>query len=386
MAQRRPANGMLRRFVGSGVTALSDYEIEVIVCTSDDHVLDGDVWDMQGVDLSRYLAHPVVLWDHDMAQPIGRASDLKVTPEKITAKVTFPDEGISPKADEIRKMVKAGIISGVSGGVLPTVTRPLDKNNPRGGNLVAKSILLEFSICAVPADASSGVTARSHGDIAVTDPIVEPDQIKAAAHRRALAALARGLYSVSNLAEAMSWLGYQVDSAKYEAEIEGDGSKVPGMLASVLHDLGDALIAMTIEEVGELLAGHDIDVEADDGDLDPDARAAIAATDNPSLRAFRRGYAHAKQRAGKKLSADTVRCLRTALDTHDEATRDIRGALAKQKKALGTIEDLLDGTDDGDDTGGNSETDPDDAAATERSLKARAALARARALELTAPV
>jgi len=126
MKQRRSDNQMLRRFVSSGVTALSDYEIEVIVCTNDDHVLDGDVWDMQGIDLARYLAHPVVLWDHDMSQPIGRASDLTVTPEKITAKVTFPDEGISPKADEIRKMVKSGMISGVSGGILPVQSRPLD--------------------------------------------------------------------------------------------------------------------------------------------------------------------------------------------------------------------------------------------------------------------
>ena len=50
---RRTEDQMLRRFVGSGVTALSDYEIEVIVCTSTNDALDGDVWDMQGVDLTR---------------------------------------------------------------------------------------------------------------------------------------------------------------------------------------------------------------------------------------------------------------------------------------------------------------------------------------------
>lgn len=392
MKQRRSDNQMLRRFVSSGVTALSDYEIEVIVCTNDDHVLDGDVWDMQGIDLTRYLAHPVVLWDHDMSQPIGRASDLTVTPEKITAKVTFPDEGISPKADEIRKMVKSGMISGVSGGILPVQSRPLDPKNPRSGNRITKSILLEFSICAVPADASSGVTARSNGGTTVADPTVPTDDEKAAAaaaRKRALAVLPRGLYSVGQLAYILSSLGYQADSARYEAEIEGDGSKVPAMLASVLHDLGDALIAMTIEEVGELLAGHDVDVEADDDDLDPDERAAIAGTDNAALRAFRRGVAHAKQRAGKKLSADTVRCIRNALDEHAAATADVRAAVAKQKKALSSIEDLLDGTDDGTGDGNPEATtgnDDDEDAAAERALRARAALAKARALELTAPV
>ena len=389
MAQRRSDTQMLRRFVGGQVTALSEYEIEVIVCTSTDDALDGDIWDMEGVDLSRFNAHPIVLWDHDMSQPIGRASNLQVTPEKITAKVTFPDEGISPKADEIRKLVKAGIVTGTSGGVVPTLTRPLDPKNPRAGNRVAKSILLEFSICAVPSDAKSGVTARSNGDTTVADPIVETDEANAAAaatRKNVIAVLPRGLYSVGTLAYTLSSLGYLVDSAKYEAEIEGDGSKVPGMLAAVLHDLGDALIAMTIEEVGELLAGHDIDVEDDDDvELDLDERAAIAAATTPALRAFRRGMAHAKKRAGKKLSADTVRCIRGALDAHAHATSDVRSALAKQKKALGTIADLLDGTDDGDDTGGNDEGGADDEAA-ERALKARAAQAKARALEITAPV
>jgi len=164
-ALRRQDGGMLRRFASAQVSTLSDYEIDVTVCTSTADALDGDVWVMSGVDLTRFNAHPIVLFSHDMSQPIGRASNLKVTPAAITARVTFPQAGISPKADEVRGMVKAGIITGVSAGILPTQVEPLDKWNPHAGQRVNKSILMEFSIVAVPADADSGVIGRSAGSV-----------------------------------------------------------------------------------------------------------------------------------------------------------------------------------------------------------------------------
>ena len=159
-ARRRASSPVLHRFAGAPVAALSENEIDVTLCTSSSDALDGDIWVMGGIDLTRFLEHPIVLWNHDMAVPIGRASNLKVSASAITARVTFPDAGISPKADEIRGMVKAGIVTGVSTGILPTEVEPIDRYNPRAGNRVTKSILMEFSIVTVPADASSGVTAR----------------------------------------------------------------------------------------------------------------------------------------------------------------------------------------------------------------------------------
>jgi HK97 family phage prohead protease len=389
MTHRRRSNDqMLHRFVGSGVVALSEYEIDVTICTSTNAALDGDVWDMEGIDLSRFLIHPIVLWDHDMGQPIGRASNLKVTPEKITARVTFPEQGVSPKADEVRKLVKAGIVTAVSAGIMPTRTKPLNQADPRGGKRVAESILLEFSIVAVPSDAESGVTARSNGGNTVTETTdaeiaatAEVAKHRGAARKRALAVRPRGLYSVAQTAYLLDGLGWQVDMAKWEAEVENDASKVPAMLASVMHDLADALIAMTIEEVGELLAGHDVEIEDPlDGELDAEERAAIAGAATPALRAFRRGMAHAKKRAGKKLSADTVRCLRDALDAHGQATTDIRSALARQKSALGTIDEMIVDVDEADENGDADSGEADDNEATEeRALRAQALQLKAKA-------
>jgi hypothetical protein len=83
----------------------------------------------------------------------------------------------------------------------------------------------------------------------------------------------RGLYDVMWLAGTVLDLGYIVQCCEEEAAREGDGSKLPEMLASILKDLGAALIAMTVEEVTELVGGEDDPVDD------------IAAEDNLVMRA-----------------------------------------------------------------------------------------------------
>jgi len=494
----RRSPDMVRRFAGNGVTALSDYEIDVVVCTSTSDALDDDIWSIEGMDLTRYLLHPIVLWDHDMSQPIARATNLKKSGTAITARVTFPPEGASPKADEIRKLVKAGVITGVSAGILPTDAEPIDARNPRGGRRITQSILLEFSIVAVPADAGAGVTARSKGAKTVPEwkvgaarnlpietgdepwegpaaeqeifdyaggddfdsekarkgflvydaekptergsyklPIARvvdgklvvpkaalraaasrlpdtdvPDDVRTAARevlddyekkadvgtdrtalrparrkasrRRITLIDQRGLYQVAQMCWLFEELGYQVDMAKFESAAEGDASKVPGMLAAILHDLGDALMAMTAEEVGEALAGHDFEPDPDAADdMDDADRSYIAAGKTALSRTFRSGLVAAKARAGKKLSADTVRCLRAAMDTTDQAIDMHRRAIAMHRQAMTSIDDLIEGG--APDADPEPQTDPDaeDEKAAERSRRARAALFKARAMELT---
>lgn len=65
---------------------------------------------------------------------------------------------------------------------------------------------------------------------------------------------AKSLYDVAQLAYALSNLGYLQYNAAWEAEMEGDASQVPALLAEACRQVGDALLAMTAEEVGELLA------------------------------------------------------------------------------------------------------------------------------------
>jgi hypothetical protein len=159
-------------------------------------------------------------------------------------------------------------------------------------------------------------------------------------------AFKRGLYQVASLCYLFEELGWHVDLAKYEAAIEGDSSKVPGMLAAAFTDLGEALLAMTQEEIAEALAGCDVEPAEDDDQGDTvllvDEREYIAVAPSPAVRSFRRGLAHAKLRAGKTLSTETVRCLRDAKGLHEDAMDMHRSAMRKHKDGVAAIDDLLD--------------------------------------------
>jgi len=55
----------------------------------------------------------------------------------------------------------------------------------------------------------------------------------------------KGLYECAELAQVLSHLGYIHKQCEWEAEVEQDASKLPGMLASILTDVAGALVAMT---------------------------------------------------------------------------------------------------------------------------------------------
>jgi hypothetical protein len=168
------------------------------------------------------------------------------------------------------------------------------------------------------------------------------------AQKRALARVPsvpafRGLYEVAQLACQLEQLGFAKDCADWETALEGDNSEVPGMLGEALMALGEALIAMTNEEVEELLDAHEPDEDDEpESPLGEEQHAYIAAAPNARARQWRRGIAIAKLRSGKMLSEETVRCLRSALDDHAEAMDHQRAAMRAHKRAIGTVTDLMD--------------------------------------------
>jgi hypothetical protein len=125
----------------------------------------------------------------------------------------------------------------------------------------------------------------------------------------------KGLYEVAELARAVAMLGYIHDSAKWEAEVEQDASKLPEMLATALRDTADALVAMTVEEVGELLAGRDIEPSPVDVDY-------VEAGATPQIKAMRAAF----RKAGRVMSKNNLKhveglekCLGKMLDCHQKA-------------------------------------------------------------------
>jgi len=128
---------------------------------------DMEVLTPSGVNLDQYLKNPVVLWAHNHYDtPIAKALWIKKGNKRISAKMKFPDEGQSEKADEIYQLFKGGFLNAFSVGFNPTAWHsptPDDiRKKPEWAEVrrvYDKWELLEFSAVAVPANADALVTA-----------------------------------------------------------------------------------------------------------------------------------------------------------------------------------------------------------------------------------
>jgi hypothetical protein len=139
----------------------------------------------------------------------------------------------------------------------------------------------------------------------------------------------KGLQDVCSLAYVLHQLGYLHDDAIRESQVEGDGSKVPAMLANALKVLADVFLAMTAEETAELLAGHDVEIDDDDD--------YVASAPTPQTKALRAAFS----KAGRVLSEENMAhvkgimkcfgkmmdCRTKALDSHG-TTHDALQAFA----------------------------------------------------------
>ncbi len=425
---------MLKRLLPAEVKELGELEVEIRMMTAA-LARDGHVIVPAGVVLDNYRLNPIQLWQHDPMMPVGRNEDIRVEGEAIIARTVFPPAGVSAKADEIRGLVKAGIINAVSIGFDPIETEPLDPKKPRAGQRMNRWELFECSFVSVPADPKAVITARANGEedmaewkcgasrdlpIEDGDPawdgsaaeksifewaggddfdaakarrgflaydaekpkergsyklpiahvvdgklVVPKSAIRAASgahgvqaadigdakdaaqavldHYKEKAGIGerrrrpsgrrqhardtappriRGMYEVGCLAWVLANLCNVKWCADWEKEIEGDDSKVPAMLAEALQLVGEALVAMTEEEVAEILAEHGPEVDIA-GLADAEVEEVRAAK-SPALQRFLVGKFRARaaamaNRAGKALSAANADKLAEAEDHHAKA-------------------------------------------------------------------
>lgn len=288
---------MLKRLLPATISTLNDDEVEVVMSTGA-IARDGHILVPQGALLDNYRQNPVVLWQHDAKMPVARASDIRVAGNDISAKITFAPLGVSPDADKVRGLVKSGIVNAVSVGFDPIDGDPLDPRKPYSGKRFTEWELLECSFVSVPADTGAVVTAREH------DPVVEVNPNSTTISRAAV--LKRGLYEVSDLACLLASAGYLQMWVEMEAEMEGDGSDIPAKFAAALKQLGQVLLEMTVEELGEMFEGDD-------------ERARTIAV-------LKRGHAFVADaiRAGKKVSKATKAQIQEAIDHHERGLDCLR--------------------------------------------------------------
>ena len=268
---------MKRKAYASQTETLGERQVRV-VCSTPDVDRAGEVVVQEGLDFSHYMANPVVLFAHDPAQPIARAVRLGLEGGNLVATVQFPPAAVSAKADEVYGLIQAGVLNTVSLGFAPLEVEPMDPALPKGPVRYLAGELLELSFVAVPANRGATIVARQHAAARVV--------------------VVRSLYDAGELARVLCNLGWITDAAKYEAEIEADGSRVPAMLGEAMQQLGAALVAMTAEEVAEMLAEAGLDA-ADTAALAPAEVEVVQAAALPLVRKFRAGWARGRRASTK---------------------------------------------------------------------------------------
>ena len=321
-----------------------------VICSTGDVDRGGEVVEQDGIDLSAYRANPIILFGHDPMHPVGVAKSIGVKEGKLQAEIEFAPEGVSAKADEVCALMKAGILKTVSIGFDPVESEPMTPGRPKGPQRYRKITLYEVSAVAIPANPEAVVVQRAKPeeptDMTEQTPVTPTRRRKGLRQRAGMAPVVKDLYQVASLLYMLDQLGYQIDRARIEAALEGDGSTAAEVLHGIMQDLGAAILDCAREEIGEAIAGAAGSPEEAELDDLPEADAALIGTaKTPALARFRAGWLRTKAVAvvkeGKTISAATATTLAEALGHHDEAREHHRKAMKCMALAEKCIKDLL---------------------------------------------
>lgn len=125
----------------------------------------GDIVVQEGIDLSRFQKNPIILYQHQFAEPIGKAVNVRLEKKGLVADIELAPKGISERIDTVRGLIEAGILKAVSIGFSAKEYEPLrskDDNSITGWKFL-KSLLHEISVVSIPANDEALSIARSCG-------------------------------------------------------------------------------------------------------------------------------------------------------------------------------------------------------------------------------
>lgn len=169
---------MKRKKLGAEFTATAGGFEAIITSSAIDR--DGEVVIPQGMNATEFEANPVLFYNHDYNQPIGRCLGLKRGGEEIIGNFRFASkpEGWSGAffPEFVSALVGQGIIKGVSIGYVPEaggMRRATPEDRKRFGDSVhtvySKWKLLEVSVAPLQANPQAVITAVRKGAINADD-------------------------------------------------------------------------------------------------------------------------------------------------------------------------------------------------------------------------
>jgi HK97 family phage major capsid protein/HK97 family phage prohead protease len=119
----------------------------------------GDVILANGWDLANFKKNPIALFNHNPDFIVGNWERLSIKDGGLRGHLKLAPAGTSPRIDEIRKLIEAGILKAVSVGFRPIEKKPRSASAP--GDLYVKSELVETSLVSVPANPNALAVAKS---------------------------------------------------------------------------------------------------------------------------------------------------------------------------------------------------------------------------------
>jgi HK97 family phage prohead protease len=152
---------MSRQHFAAALRAVGPREFRFTAST-DQLARDGHILLPSGLQLGNYRKNPIVLWQHNPAQPVARCTQIGVVDGELRGTAVFAPLGTTPQADEVCGLVKSGVVTALSIGFDPIDAEPLDPKKPRGGLRISRAELLGISLVSVPADTGALITERNY--------------------------------------------------------------------------------------------------------------------------------------------------------------------------------------------------------------------------------
>ena len=122
----------------------------------------GDVIQSDGWRLDAYKKNPIALFNHRADFIVGTWKNLRVEDGVLRGHLKLAPEGTSPRIDEIRKLVEAGILRATSVGFRPIKYEPINKEDKSfPGMRFLEQELVETSLVSVPANPNALAIAKN---------------------------------------------------------------------------------------------------------------------------------------------------------------------------------------------------------------------------------
>lgn len=122
-----------------------------------------DIVSSSGWQLDAFRSNPVALFSHVPHWPIGTWHDVRVEDGKLRGRLELLEKGKVPRVDEIRALVEAGILKGVSVGFRALEAEQIigKDGKPTMGRRFTKQQLVEASLVSIPANSNALAVAKS---------------------------------------------------------------------------------------------------------------------------------------------------------------------------------------------------------------------------------